>query len=134
MPFKVKDHEGKGRHYVTTRKVKEGELILHDKPLIMGPATATKPVCLGCMKLIDPTNCVRCNCCRFPMCGKEQCADSTVHEKECGYLKNFDAATFDFDTNNLVYPAIFILRMLLLNGIDACESISDLVAEHWPYD
>ena len=52
LPFKVVDSQKYGRHFVATRDIIPLELILVDPPGVVGPATKTRPVCLGCLKVI----------------------------------------------------------------------------------
>ena len=44
-----------GRYLVATKNIDEGELILNESPMVVGPRQLTKPVCLGCHKEITPT-------------------------------------------------------------------------------
>lgn len=50
-PLKVCHNEKIGRHYVATRNIKPGEIILRESPLIIGPSQVTGPVCVGCLKV-----------------------------------------------------------------------------------
>ena len=43
-----------GRHLVATRPIRSGEVIFRESPLILGPKTASVPVCLGCQRNLDP--------------------------------------------------------------------------------
>ena len=42
-----------GNHLVANKNIKEGEVILQESPLVMGPAQQTVPVCLGCYVPVD---------------------------------------------------------------------------------
>ena len=42
-----------GNHLVANKSIKEGEVILQESPLVMGPAQQTVPVCLGCYVPVD---------------------------------------------------------------------------------
>ena len=83
LPWRVERSETLGRFLVATKEVEEGELILNESPMVVGPRQLTKPVCLGCHKEITPTTpwkpCVRCH---WPVCSPA-CQDSPAHDAEC---------------------------------------------------
>ena len=93
---------GKGRVLEASRNIKEGELVMVDKAMVIVPDANV--VCLGCLKDISPPtenqdnsefkmNSSVCPECSFPMCGKEDCDQSKWHSKyECLSLKKADAA------------------------------------------
>lgn len=96
-------------------------MILVDKPSIVGPATITKPVCLGCLKLLESSSSsiVWCSTCNFPFCG-EDCSNNR-HQTDCKLLKGFCVDDILFDQANLVYAAIFVMRGLMLKTNDPEE-------------
>lgn len=51
LPYRVCRDDRRGRHLIATREIEPLELVLHDDPAVVGPATRTPPVCLGCMKV-----------------------------------------------------------------------------------
>ena len=50
-PMRVANDDKIGRHYVATRNIKPGEVVLKEAPLVIGPSQATPPVCLGCLQV-----------------------------------------------------------------------------------
>ena len=51
-PIRVCQNEKIGRHYVATRNIKPGEIVLRESPLVIGPSQSTPPVCVGCLQVI----------------------------------------------------------------------------------
>ncbi len=49
LPFRVGRDKTKGRHFLATRDIAPLELVLTDRPSVVGPPTVTKPTCLGCL-------------------------------------------------------------------------------------
>ena len=47
-PYRVQYDCEMGRYLVATRNIKQGETILHEDPLVLGPYTRSKPQCLNC--------------------------------------------------------------------------------------
>lgn len=50
-PMRVCHNDKIGRHYVATRNIKPGEIVLKESPLIIGPSQVTAPVCVGCLQV-----------------------------------------------------------------------------------
>lgn len=71
-----------GRHLVATRSIPEGTIILTERPLVVGPAQVTPPVCLGCYKLLQANSKKDCSKCGWPICSKV-CEKSDAHVAEC---------------------------------------------------
>ena len=134
---------GKGRILEATREIRQGELVLVDKAVVVVPSD--KPVCLGCLRNLQlPIDNVKngacsientiCSECNFPMCGKDDCDKNKWHSRyECAALKTADAAnklfnnaTRDNDREcqesglspairmNQFYHVIAILRLILI--------------------
>ena len=53
--LKVERSDIMGRFLIATKDLEEGELILNESPMVVGPRQLTKPVCLGCHKEITST-------------------------------------------------------------------------------
>lgn len=51
-PMRVCHNDKIGRHYVATRNIKPGEIVLKESPLIIGPSQVTAPVCVGCLQVL----------------------------------------------------------------------------------
>ncbi|KAL1115615.1 hypothetical protein AAG570_005905 [Ranatra chinensis] len=83
-PFTVKEDGVLGRHLVATRRIRRGEVVLKERPLLVGPAQGTPPVCLGCLNGMTrgPGQPLACERCGWPMCSR-QCAESPQHRPEC---------------------------------------------------
>ena len=78
----VKEEEGQGRYLVAGRDIVDGDTILEEYPLVAGPLyTRSRPVCLGCLKLVGPDS-PRCSSCGFPLCSRA-CETSKLHRAEC---------------------------------------------------
>lgn len=106
-----------------TRDIKEGEIILTDKPLVCGPKVASVPLCLGCNKQLqlkpNEKNFYKCRKCTWPLCS-ESCEENKNHKLECALMgsKKFvckiDANKNDESKKESAYCVILPLRCLLL--------------------
>lgn len=122
-PFQVHDDPRLGRHFRATRDIRQGELILREKPLVMGPKVNSVPVCLGCHTQIQVPigvrNFYKCSKCKWPLCGPG-CESAERHLQECDLMaeRRF-IAKIDFDSSNPnkkegAYCTILPLRCVLL--------------------
>ncbi|XP_059471578.1 SET domain-containing protein SmydA-8-like [Neocloeon triangulifer] len=87
-PVRIARSPELGRFLVAFRDISEGEVILKDAPLVVGPQAESAPVCLGCHRpvgLHEPHVCSNCGCAL--LCGP-QCEALPAHEKECQALRN----------------------------------------------
>lgn len=50
-PMRICSSDKIGRHYVATRNIKPGEVVLKEAPLVIGPSQSTPPVCVGCLQV-----------------------------------------------------------------------------------
>lgn len=66
-------------HYFVNCVV-EGDIILQESPLVMGPKQNSRPLCLGCYRDVDGR--FVCPRCGWPMCGPE-CCSKPQHTAEC---------------------------------------------------
>ncbi|KAL4707877.1 hypothetical protein ACJJTC_010312 [Scirpophaga incertulas] len=86
--FKVQYTDTFGRHMIATRDIKQGEMILKEKPAVIGPRTCCAPHCLSCgkklqaMKMNDKYDFYKCSSCNWPMCGLD-CEKAEIHAAEC---------------------------------------------------
>ena len=79
--FQVVQHPDKGQCLVATRQIKPLEIILSEKPTILGPYTRpAKHQCLECFKLINEDQ--KCSKCLYPVCDLK-CQDGNWHLIEC---------------------------------------------------
>ncbi|XP_013179737.1 PREDICTED: protein msta, isoform A [Papilio xuthus] len=87
-PFKIQFTSALGRHMIATRDIKQGEIILKEKPAVTGPRMASTAHCLSCAKKLQPSmieenlDYYKCPLCNWPMCSLE-CAKDEVHKNEC---------------------------------------------------
>lgn len=72
-----------GRRLKASRDLKAGEVILRDKPLVVGPKSF-KPVCLGCYGPIKGR--IQCALCGWLMCGDRDCPRAG-HAAECELIR-----------------------------------------------
>jgi hypothetical protein len=128
--FKVQYTDTLGRHMVATRDIKEGEMILKEKPAVIGPRTASPALCLGCgkklapMKIKDTYDFYKCSSCNWPMCGPE-CEKAAIHKPECKLMtdRNYKC-TIKYeqpDKAEAAYCVISPLRVLLMKDTNACQ-------------
>ncbi|CAK1555582.1 unnamed protein product [Leptosia nina] len=123
-PFEVQYSKTAGRYLVARRDIKQGEIILREKPCVSGPRTACTPHCLSCNKKSEPikkddvTDYYRCTSCNWPMCGKK-CEMSNVHKEECKLMSsNNYKCTITYknpEKAEAAYCVIAPLRTLLLS-------------------
>lgn len=132
-----------GRYVQAIRDIKCGEVILRERPLVVGPKIISTPICLGCNRSLRPQdsivpakdrkskpqivrNYIKCSKCKWPLCS-EACEKSTAHAAECALMAekkfqcsiNYNADDDDDDQKKeSAYCAILPLRCLLLNKID----------------
>ena len=79
--FDIELDEKKGRVLVAKRALNQGELILHEKPLVHGMSRDSNLVCFGCYASLDDEEPFACEACGLPICSLE-CANAQ-HEPEC---------------------------------------------------
>ncbi|XP_042221391.1 SET domain-containing protein SmydA-8-like [Homarus americanus] len=106
-----------GRYLVATRDLKEGQLVMREKPLILGPQAESFPVCLGCHSFITTDDHPRCPSCTWPLCSLS-CAGTALHQAECSALAT-DTRKIGPPTSLIRtprYDIILMLRCLLLRS------------------
>lgn len=115
-PYKMEINDILGRHLIATRNIKAGEIIMRKNPLIIGPKTASFPLCLGCHKKINIDNdFYRCTKCNWPMCNLI-CENSTIHKGECevySQMENVPNIAAE-NVKQLGYCLVLPLRVFLL--------------------
>ena len=110
FPWRVTEAEGKGRIMVTTRKVKAGETLFMEEPIVHGPNQDGSPICLTCYSAVSLD--FLCPGCGYPMCD-EECSAHPCHEAECHVLGRGPAPVFSEGLTE-AYHCILPLRLLLL--------------------
>lgn len=104
---------------IAKRDIKGGEIILRERPFVMGPKIMSQAICLGCHKIIDQLQgeFYQCTKCSWPMCGKD-CETSTSHIDECLLMHEKHFKCSIKNTRNAKveasYCVIVPLRVILL--------------------
>ena len=95
------------------KDIKEGEVILHEAPLVMGPAQLTVPVCLGRYVPVDGS--YKCPRSGWPMCGPT-CAKASLRNPEVVVPSQCEAVfeIEEYYKHSYMYECIIVLRALLL--------------------
>ncbi|XP_050677189.1 SET domain-containing protein SmydA-8 [Leptidea sinapis] len=122
-PFKIEYSKLIGRHMVASRDIKQGEVILREKPAVTGPRMACLPHCLSCARKLEPIennnvlDFYKCSKCNWPMCDAE-CEKSEVHKEECDLMtSNQYKCNIQYDPTDkgqAAYCVIAPLRVLLM--------------------
>lgn len=115
--FEVKLNKTLGRYLTATRNINEGEVILKQNPLVIGPKTVSYPLCLGCHKILDfeKNGKIECNKCCWPLCDRS-CETSSLHKQECDVLAKakYKPTINNSNSKQSIYSLITPLRALLL--------------------
>ena len=119
-----------GWHLVAIRNIKQGDVVLKERPTILGSETSNPAVCLGChltLNLKDETR-HKCAKCGWTLCSI-MCEYSPFHKDECRIMEARDtkhrinhnplcyARNFD-DVLTADYIGLKVLRVLLLKDKD----------------
>ncbi|KAG8038723.1 hypothetical protein G9C98_000278 [Cotesia typhae] len=111
--FRISEDEKVGRHYVATRKIEAGEVILQEtKALVAAPTQGTPPLCLNCYCLLEKKTAKPCEKCGWPLCG-----NCTQHGDECLFTAkyhNSKVSVTEFGIPHPTYNCIGIVRALAL--------------------
>lgn len=128
--FRLDTNELLGRHFVATRDIKQGEIIMKEKPAIHGPKMNSNPMCLTCYKKLQPikkdkiVEFYKCTRCGWPMCD-ESCQNHKIHKEECELMtsrKFKSAITYTCENKReSAYCVIAPLRCLLLQKTDPIQ-------------
>lgn len=108
LPFTIRRSEEKGNILVATRDIKPFEIILKDKPAIVGPFDDSSRKCLECFR--DMSSIYGCSLCNLPLCGPG-CEGGPRHREECSFLRQARPQYKEEDINT-VYSAVAPIRML----------------------
>nr|XP_018904096.1 PREDICTED: protein msta-like [Bemisia tabaci] len=114
LPYQILEDKDLGRHVVATRDMEVGEVVLEEMPLVMGPAQATEPVCLGCLNALQKGQIEECERCGWPVCS-QKCAASKHHRAECDWTINKRGQKVkisNFGSSHPSYECITALRCL----------------------
>lgn len=121
--FKIQYSDTLGRHMIATRDIKQGEMILKEKPAVMGPRISCTPQCLSCAIKLEPNKVgdkyefYYCSSCNWPMCGPK-CEKADVHKAECKIMTDRKyKCTIEYqgpDKSEAAYCVIVPVRVLLM--------------------
>lgn len=109
-PYAVTASPELGRHWVAARDIAAGEVLLEERPLVVGPKAGSPPVCLACYA---PATGRACSACGWPVCGP-RCEAAPVHRlAECSLIAgHYDAR------RSAAYCFVMPLRCMLLDDSD----------------
>ena len=74
LPFRIRYCREKGRYAEAIRTIKPTELIVSDRPLVVGPSRQQQVVCVECLQPVDGS--ITCEKCHLPLC-QPDCAKSS---------------------------------------------------------
>ncbi|XP_059082418.1 SET domain-containing protein SmydA-8-like isoform X1 [Tigriopus californicus] len=119
FPFLIKRSPTKGRFMVATRDIEPLEMILWEKPAVIGPYTKDASGCLQCFKHMTSER--ECSQCGLPVCS-QKCEQGRLHQEECRFFRNrsqlFPKEEINVKTRNATQTCITPLRMLLKRKTD----------------
>jgi len=128
FPWTVREEEHVGRYMVTTRKVRAGETLFEETPVVIGPNQEGSPICLSCYSRVGLE--YLCSRCGYPVCDID-CEQSPVHAAECRVLSRGDKPVFSENEDTEAYHCILPLRLLLLSRSDPDRySLTDRLMDH----
>lgn len=107
------------RFMVATRDIEPLEMILWEKPAVIGPYTKDAAGCLQCFKQMTTQR--ACSQCGLPVCSPK-CEQGRLHQEECLFIQKknlrFPGDENIIQTQNATQPCITPLRMLLKRKTD----------------
>jgi hypothetical protein len=115
-----------GRCLIAKRDIQVNELILYDKPLVIGPRVNNyeKIFCVSCYKILSKlTLCSE--KCKFPVC--EDCTHSKKHIEECELIRSWGLKNLTRYSKHL-FRALTIIRGLLISPDD--NKLMYMMAKH----
>lgn len=115
-----------GRCLIAKRDIQVNELILYDKPLVIGPRVNNyeKIFCVSCYKILPKlTLCTE--KCKFPVC--DDCTHSKQHIEECELIRSWGLKNLTRYSKHL-FRALTIIRGLLLSPDD--NKLMHMMAKH----
>ena len=91
-----------------------------DQPIVVGPSSWARRICLGCHYSIDESAAHFCSKCLWPLCTKK-CENSEAHKLECEILTKDSSEGKQGHPSNVLfesplYDMIFVIRCLLLRS------------------
>ncbi|CAL4061002.1 unnamed protein product [Meganyctiphanes norvegica] len=118
--YKAASTEQLGQHLVASRNISAGTVILVDRPIVIGPSSWARLVCIGCHDSIEESTAHFCSKCLWPLCS-EKCENSEIHMPDCEILSKDSTEGKQGHPQNLhglspLYDLIIVIRCLLLRS------------------
>jgi len=112
LMYKICNSPDLGNYLVASRKIKAGEVLFTESPLVVGPSSITIPVCLACYVPVDGSYKDESG---WPMCGPT-CKKKVQNSPEVLIPKQCDAKfeVEDYESPSYLYECVLALRVLLL--------------------
>lgn len=113
-PYSIERNDTLGRYLVATREIKPGEVILKEKPLVLGPRVDSAPICLTCYRPLSLYQEPRCSRCFVaPVCGVHCERQGGHSESECNLLREAakEYPIFLSDHSQIVLPLRCLLQL-----------------------
>eukprot|EP00094_Tigriopus_californicus_P008742 TCALIF_08427-PA protein Name:"Similar to msta Protein msta, isoform A (Drosophila melanogaster)" AED:0.15 eAED:0.15 QI:0/0.4/0.16/0.83/0.6/0.66/6/115/489 len=87
-PYEVLEDKVVGRYMIAARDLKAGDVILREKPCIVGPNLESSDfICVVCHRVLKTKHFLTCKLCKVPVCSTP-CSESDLHRNgECSVLK-----------------------------------------------
>ncbi|XP_046681271.1 uncharacterized protein LOC124368041 [Homalodisca vitripennis] len=108
-PYRIERNEKYGRYLVANRDIKQGEMLMRERPVVVGPRVDSLPACLECFTLLYPpvSRCPECQV--TPLCPR-----CTHNSLDCGWYRGLSQELRDLclRTNNQhVLPLKILLHL-----------------------
>ncbi|KAL3273948.1 hypothetical protein HHI36_015371 [Cryptolaemus montrouzieri] len=114
--YKILCNEIYGRYGVANRDIKQGELILKERPLIISPPLGAKPICFKCCTVVSKKYLQVCEKCKTAFICGPNCSGVFHTNQECDQLTKLEV---DFSLLKNYEEIIPILRILLVRYYSA---------------
>jgi len=129
-PYIVEENALAGRIMVASRDLAPGDIILKEKPALIGPnMDQSQPLCLACYALLNPKKFHPCRKCKAPLCSP-QCETHPDHLQECSEFKQCPMGFYSSYDNGVMirrskpdlkwanYQLVLPVRAMLLKKSD----------------
>lgn len=122
----IEEREPFGRCLIAKRDIQVNELILRDKPLVVGPRVNNyeKIFCVSCYRVIPKLTLCDMRC-KFPVC--DDCTYSKQHVKECELIRSWQLKN-EIRYSKHLFRALTVIRGLLISEDDA--ALMMMMAKH----
>lgn len=127
QPWDIKYFPESGRGMVATRDINENEVIVYDKPLLLGPTSNNNVLlCVNCYKTMNEVNV--CNMCHLTIC--IDCNNKEEHTVECNLISNWKPKNLPVSLTTIspIVSSLTPIRGFLLT--DEQKDLVDLMENH----